>query len=101
MNLLIWQLLSIGINKVQFVGIYDGIVIVLVYNWFFFFEWFFKRVLNIKKYYYFWFFKDEFGRVYFKEFYLFFEQFLMLLKDCVVIFFVLQLLVELNLVGLS
>lgn len=57
----------IGVNRVQLIGIYDGRVIVLVYNWVVFLEQYFVRVLNINQYYYFRFFKDEFGKVYFKE----------------------------------
>lgn len=58
---------STWINKAQFAGTHDGTVIVLVYNWSSFLEWFFKRVPNIKKYHHFRFSKDEPSRVYFKE----------------------------------
>ncbi|RMX59711.1 hypothetical protein pdam_00025330 [Pocillopora damicornis] len=50
---------STGINKAHLAGTHDGTVIIPVYNWSSFLEWFFKRVPNIKKYHHFWFSKDE------------------------------------------
>ena len=92
---------STGINKAQFAGTHDGTVIVPVYNWSSFLEWFFKRVPNIKKYHHFRFSKDEPSRVYFKELHSSPEQSLMLLKDRAVIPPASQLPAKLNPARLS
>lgn len=60
------ELIVSGVNVLELCGFYDGIVLVLVYDWVSFFVIYFKKFLNIKNFYYFRFIKEELGVMYFR-----------------------------------
>lgn len=60
------ELIVSGVNVSELCGFYDGIVLVLVYDWVSFFVIYFKKFLNIKNFYYFRFIKEELGVMYFR-----------------------------------
>lgn len=75
------KLILIGVNYGKFVGLYNGIVLVKIYDWVLYFGRYLRKINGVSKFYYFCFFKDYFRNVFCYELVDFFEKEFELFKN--------------------